>query len=79
MAFLKIYDMKKMTLLLILFISFGQLLQAQTFAEWFQQKKTQKKYLVKKIAALQVYIEFAEKGYKIAKEGLNTIGVFTSG
>ena len=30
--------------------------QAQTFAEWFKQKKTQKKYLVQQIAALQVYI-----------------------
>ena len=79
MDFLKIYDMKKMILLLILFISFGKSLQAQTFAEWFQQKKTQKKYLIQQIAALQVYIEYAQKGYRIAKEGLNTISGFTKG
>lgn len=48
-------------------------IQAQTFAEWFQQKKTKKKYLVQQIAALQVYIEYLQKGYKIAKGGLNAI------
>lgn len=54
-------------------------LQAQTFSEWFRQKKTQKKYLLQQIAALQVYIGYAQKGYKIAKEGLTTIGGFTKG
>jgi len=53
--------------------------QAQTFAEWFKQKKTQKKYLEQQIAALQVYIGYAQKGYSIAKEGLNTIGDFKRG
>jgi hypothetical protein len=52
---------------------------AQTFAEWFQQKKTQKKYLLQQIAALQVYIDYAQKGYQIAKEGLTTISGFTKG
>jgi len=71
--------MKKILLLLFLLISIIQSLQAQTFDEWFQQKKTQKKYLIQQIAALQVYIEYAQKGYRIAKEGLNTIGGFTRG
>lgn len=71
--------MKKMFFLLILSGFIVDNLQAQTFAEWFQQKKTQKKYLVQQIAALQVYIEFAEKGYHIAKEGLTAIGSFTKG
>jgi hypothetical protein len=46
---------------------------AQTWAEWFQQKQTQKKYLLQQIAALQVYIGYANKGYDIANRGLNTI------
>jgi len=71
--------MKKTLLFLLLFVSVAGSLQAQTFEEWFQQKKTQKKYLLQQIAALQVYIGYAQKCYKIAKEGLNTIGGFTKG
>lgn len=52
---------------------------AQTFAEWFQQKKTQNQYLIQQIAALQVYIGYVQKGYSIAKEGLNTISSFKRG
>ena len=48
--------------------------QAQTFAEWFSQKKTQKKYLLQQITALQVYSEYLQKGYRIAKGGLGNIG-----
>lgn len=48
--------------------------QAQTFKEWFRQKKTQKKYLIEQIAQLKIYLELTEKGYKIAKEGLTAIG-----
>lgn len=47
--------------------------QAQTFAEFFKQKKTQKKYLLQQIAALQVYIGYAKNGYNIASGGLQTI------
>lgn len=71
--------MKKTLLMLLLFLSAAGSVQAQTFSEWFRQKKTQKKYLLQQIAALQVYIEYAQKGYKIAKEGLTTIGGFTKG
>lgn len=52
---------------------------AQTWGEWFSQKKTQKKYLIQQIAALQVYIGYVRKGYDIAKKGLNTIGDFSRG
>jgi hypothetical protein len=58
---------------------FATTTQAQTFAEWFRQKKTQKKYLIQQIAALQVYIGYAQKGYSIAQEGLNMIGDFKRG
>ena len=47
---------------------------AQTLDEWFNQKATQKKYLIQQIAALQVYIGYLQKGYSIARKGLNTIG-----
>lgn len=46
---------------------------AQTWAEWFKQKKTQQKYLIQQIAGLQVYIEFARKGYEVTTNGINTV------
>jgi hypothetical protein len=50
--------------------------RAQTFAEWFSQKRTQKKYLLQQIAALQVYSGYLKTGYGIAKGGLGSIGGF---
>ena len=58
-------------LLLMCFVV--QVLHAQTVAEWFQQKKTQIQYLLEQIVALRVYAGYLEKGYRIAKEGINTI------
>lgn len=46
---------------------------AQTFDEWFNQKSTQRKYLLQQIAALQVYLGYAKKGYNIVTSGVNTI------
>lgn len=46
---------------------------AQTPNEWFQQKETQKKYLLQQIAALKMFIDYAEKGYNIANKGSQTI------
>lgn len=46
---------------------------AQTVNEWVNQKSTQKKYLLQQIAALQVYINYAKKGYSIVSGGINTI------
>ena len=45
----------------------------QTADEWLNQKATQKKYLLQQIAALQVYIGYAKKGYSIVTGGINTI------
>ncbi len=50
------------------------LIRAQTFTEWFEQKKTQINYLVEQITALQVYATYVEKGYAIADKGLKGIG-----
>ena len=52
---------------------------AQNWSEWFRQKKTQKKYLLEQIAALQVYLDYAKELYSIAKEGLTTIGRIKKG
>lgn len=49
------------------------LARAQTFAEWFKQSSTQKKYLLQQIAALQVYSTYLRKGYAVAKGGLGSI------
>ena len=54
-------------------------LSAQTWSEWFRQKKTQKKYLLQQIAALQVYADYASKGYGIARDGLGIIGNIRKG
>lgn len=47
--------------------------QTPKFKEWFKQKKTQREYLAKQIALLQVYLGYLKKGYDIASKGLNTI------
>jgi hypothetical protein len=52
---------------------------AQTFNEWFRQKKTQKEYLINQIAALKIYLKYLKEGYDIAKKGLNTIGDIKQG
>ena len=54
-------------------ITFCNSLTAQTTDEWLNQKSTQKKYLLQQIAALQVYISYAKKGYNIVSSGLHTI------
>jgi len=66
-------------ILLILFVTRSGNAAAQTWNEWFSQKKTQKKYLLQQVAALQVYIGFAKKGYQIAQKGLTTIGNIKDG
>ncbi|GAB3917063.1 hypothetical protein [Mucilaginibacter boryungensis] len=60
----------KLTIVVLLFSLSAR---AQTFAEWFSQKKTQKKYLLQQIAALQVYSGYLKNGYAIAKGGLGSI------
>jgi hypothetical protein len=64
--------MKKILIIFIV-VFCAENLSAQTWAEWFRQKATQKKYLLQQIAALKVYSGYLSKGYSIAKNGLNTI------
>lgn len=70
--------MKKILIVsLILNVSIS--VKAQTFKEWFEQKKTQIEYLVNQIAALQGYAGTIEKGYHIAHDGLTLIGNIRQG
>jgi hypothetical protein len=63
-----------------LLCAFGfQLTQAQTFAEWFSQKKTQIKYLTQQIAALEQYGSYTKQGYAISQNGLGNIGSYIKG
>jgi hypothetical protein len=52
---------------------FSTCVSAQTWSEWFSQKKTQQKYLVKQLAALKLYAGYLKKGYEISKSGLSFI------
>ncbi len=63
--------MKTLLIIPVLFLFLFS--QAQTVAEWTSQKKTQIRYLLQQIAANKVYIEYIQKGYGIARKGLNTI------
>lgn len=71
--------MKRCLVILSILATFDSVARAQTFSEWFKQKKTQKKYLIQQIAALQVYIGYVKKGYKIAQQGLTAISDFKNG
>lgn len=64
--------MKKVLILFFCLLT-GRWSQAQTFDEWFRQRKTQKKYLVQQIAALKVYLGYVQEGYTVAHEGLAAI------
>ena len=47
---------------------------AQTWDEWFRQRKTQIKYLVEQISALRVYGATVKRGYELVDTGLKNIG-----
>src|SRR5579863_1538084 len=53
--------------------------RAQTFAEWFQQGKTQIQYLVLQIEALNAFEKSVKQGYSIAKNEWGAIGNFKDG
>jgi len=54
-------------------------IHAQNWQEWTQQNKTQRKYLLQQIAALQVYLGYAKEGYDIANKELTAIGKIKKG
>lgn len=67
-----------MIVIIMLFVGTGQG-YSQTWNELFRQKKTQKKYLLQQIAALEVYTGYLKKGYEIASSGLHTIRDLSNG
>lgn len=69
----RLNDMKR-TVLTCLVIALALGAEAQTFKEWFRQKKTQKEYLLKQIAALEVYLDYLKEGYDIVQKGLDIVG-----
>lgn len=54
---------------IVVFLLFAGFLNGNMYAQ-----SQQRKVLLQQIAALQIYIGYAKKGYSIAKKGLNTIG-----
>jgi len=56
-----------------------QLVKAQTFAEWFSQKKTQIKYLTEQIAALNACKTSLRQGYNMLHNEWSAIGNFKNG
>lgn len=73
MEFYKRMWMKRCYLLVVITLVSLGCSQAQSFSEWFKQKKTQKKYLLAQIAVLESYAQEIEKGYDVARGGLSSI------
>lgn len=73
--------MKRILIILYIIIECISGIEAQTpkFKEIFKQKKTQKEYLGKQIALLQLYLGYLKKGYNIVNAGLNTVNNITNG
>ncbi|MBB2145766.1 hypothetical protein GM921_09730 [Pedobacter sp. LMG 31464] len=74
--------MKKITkIVAVLVLLMGLFVQshAQTYAEFFRQKRTQEKYLLKQLAYLKLYAGYLKKGYDVVSDGLGTIKGFTAG
>ena len=63
----------KTIILLLLSLATSGTCFSQTVAEWAQQKKTQRKYLMQQIAAFQMYLRHLKNGYDIAHTGISTV------
>jgi hypothetical protein len=69
----------KQLFLLMVWGAFAPGVHAQGLSTFFSQSETRLKYYAEQIATLQVYISDAEKGYKIAESGLQTIDQIKNG
>lgn len=70
--------MKRISIILLM-LGGGYACNAQGVGEWLRQNSTQRKYLIKQIAALQAQIQQVKKGYDICREGYQTITHITKG
>lgn len=66
-------------LLLAVLLFEARSVSAQNWNEIFKQKSTQKKYLLQQIAALQIYIGYAKKGYDIVGGGIHMVKDISGG
>jgi hypothetical protein len=64
---------------LVLLLMTATATHAQTFAEWFQQGKTQIKYLTQQIAALNAFQSSVRQGYQMMKNEWGSISNFKNG
>ncbi|MFA0960300.1 hypothetical protein AB9P05_00690 [Roseivirga sp. BDSF3-8] len=71
--------MSKRFFVLITLTSLVLSTEAQTWDEWFNQRRTQERYLAEQIAALKVYTGYLEQGYRIAREGWQTVASIKDG
>lgn len=71
--------MKKLICMILLCITITAQAQSPKWKEFFRQKKTQREYLIKQIAALKVQLAYIKKGYKIVDKGLTLIGDIKDG
>jgi len=69
----------KIIVLAVFVLSFAGQVNAQTFSEFFRQKKTQQKYLLEQLAALKLYAGYVKKGYDIVGSGLDLVRDFSDG
>ncbi|WP_316831835.1 hypothetical protein [Pedobacter aquatilis] len=79
MGWIRVLLFRLLVFCLVGFVGFVGSASAQTFSEWFAQKKTQKRYLLEQIAALEVYLNYGRQGYKLVGSGLETVRGITSG
>ena len=64
----------------LMFCGFGfSTSYGQNWNEIFRQKKTQQKYLLQQVAALQMYTGYLKKGYELVGGGLKTIRDISNG
>lgn len=80
----KAYSLKRKSLfngfgLFLLLIFCTTATHAQTWDEFFNQKKTQIRYLGEQLVALKMYAGYLEKGYEIVGNGLHIVKDIKSG
>jgi hypothetical protein len=64
---------------LFLLVLVSGTVHAQTWDEWWNQKKTQIKYLTDQIAALRMYGGYVKQGYALSRDGLGSVSGWANG
>jgi len=67
----------KIILIVIIFCLYDLTARGQTFAEWWQQKKTRIKRLKQQVAALETLKETVEEGYSQAETAVDSVEVYS--